>query len=106
MATSTYKSQVFCENIHFPAAFVWILAITLIINVNTQDIPDISEEGDHTTPSSAVFDSDSFEDEKDEIHHESIPSYSMKEKDFYSYSVYNIDGQLVSLEKYRGKVIR
>ena len=71
-----------------------LLFLVAIINVaNAQDEQDEIEQ----------LGKEDFTSESIENNLGDIPT-DLKEKDFYSFSVYDITGKLVSLEKNRGKV--
>ena len=110
MATSTSNYQKF--NIF--GVFLVILAAAILISaeideeletvkdifVENADADTVNEEADETEIYKQDFETDSDTDSVTES--DDVPL--MKANDFYSFSVYDIHGDLVSLEKYRGKV--
>ena len=86
---------------HVFVLFCIFLVNEIIICSNAQAIPDASvPNGQSDGIDEEAFHSEPIELE--EIRHEiNEPT----ERDFYSFSVRDIAGTLVSLEKYRGKVI-
>ena len=90
MAASTSFAVYKMQMLLFASIFLLVASINV---ANAQDEPEELEK-----LGKEDFTSESFENNLRDI-----PT-DLKEKDFYSSSVYDITGKLVSLEKYRGKV--